>query len=183
MLGQRHLYWNLFRRRLEEDGFAVHEAVLPHFLLGDLEEATEHLVSQVLAWSVTGPVDLVCHSAGGLVGRRAFARLGDRVGHLVMLGTANQGTHVATALSVVPHVPLASQTRPDSAFLARLAGDPVDAKRMHCVWSPVDGIVVPGRRATLPGADNIELSWTGHWMFLWSRRVYVTVRDILKRPA
>jgi glycosyltransferase involved in cell wall biosynthesis len=39
ILGTRHLYWNLFRHRLEEDGFRVEEVALPFVLhVGDLHE-------------------------------------------------------------------------------------------------------------------------------------------------
>lgn len=199
ILGQRHLYWNLFRHRLERDGFTVHEAVLPYYLLGDLEEASAHLAREVrtlLAADISkadaassGPapapsrVDLVCHSAGGLVARRALRELGPLVGHLVMMGTANQGTLAARPFAALPFLRFAQQTHPGSGFLEDLARDPVNPLRVHCVWSPVDGIVLPPGNATIPGADNVELPWTGHWMFLWSSSAYEAVRNILAKPA
>lgn len=182
ILGQRHLYWNLFRFRLERDGFEVHEAVLPYYLLGDLEEASRHLTRQVdsiLEENKVASVDLVCHSAGGLVARRALRVLGSKVENLVMMGTANQGTHTAHLLGVVPFVRMAGQATPGSEFLEHIADDPVDPRQVHSLWSPVDGIVIPGSNGILPGADNIEIPWMGHWMFLWSDRAYQVVKRVL----
>lgn len=182
ILGQRHLYWNLFRLRLARDGFDVHEAVLPFYLLGDLEEASEHLANQVeriLDATGAAAADLVCHSAGGLVGRHASRRLGSRLGHLVTMGTPFHGTRMGVVLAGLPGLRIAEQTRPGSAFLHDLEADPVDGRRLHCLWSPLDGIVIPGHSAAMPGAHNIELPWTGHWMFLWSQPVYEAVRDVL----
>lgn len=181
ILGQRHLYWNLFRRRLAADGLEVHEAVLPYYLLGDLSAAATHLATQVaaIATQAGSRVDLVCHSAGGLVARVALGQVDEHVGHIVTMGTAHGGTHAAHVLAALPFVPMAAQARPGSEFIARAAAQPVDPHRFHCLWSPVDGIVLPSRNAMLPGADNVELPWTGHWMFLWSSRVYEVVASIL----
>lgn len=184
ILGQRTLYWNLFRRRLERDGFLVEEVTFPGYLLGDLRRAAETLKEEVEAMARTGhpEVDLVCHSAGGLVARFYIQNLdGDaHVRHVVMLGTPHRGTYFAYAMGVP--VGLAAQARPGSDVLAALDASPWPKQvRATNFWSPVDGIIIPGDRSVWDTATNIKI-WTHHWAFLVSRRVYEQVRRALLHP-
>ncbi|MEA3191427.1 MAG: hypothetical protein QOD77_2009 [Thermoplasmata archaeon] len=183
ILGQRALYWNVFRHRLEHDGFVVEEVTFPGYLLGDLRRAAEVLQEEVETMARTGhpEVDLVCHSAGGLVARHYVQQMGGdaHVRHVVMLGTPHRGTYFAYAMGIP--VGLAAQARPGSTVLASLDAAPWPKQvRATNFWSPVDGIVIPGERSFWQHADNVKV-WTHHWAYLVSRRVYDQVKQALLR--
>jgi len=185
ILGQRHLYWNLFKRRLAADGFRVHDVVLPYALLGDIRIAARVLADKVeatLAGDGADKVDIVCHSAGGLVARYYLTYLrGDRsVRHLVTLGTPHQGTYFAYLLQL-PFLSITRQTRPGSNLLREISrpGAVPPHVRVTSLWSPIDGVVLPPENAVLPGARNVKVPWTTHWGFLWSQHTYHLVRDAL----
>jgi triacylglycerol lipase len=186
ILGQRHVYWNLFRRRLAQDGFRVHEVVLPYYMLGDIRIAARFLADKVEATLVgdgVDKVDLVCHSAGGLVARYYLKYLkGDsHVSHLVTLGTPHLGTYFSYALGF-PFMGIMKQTRPGSHFLSEVNDGPGAVPhhvRITSFWSPMDGIVMPPEHAILVGANNIKVSWLTHWGFLWNPRVYGMIREAL----
>jgi len=185
ILGQRHLYWNLFKRRLVADGFRVHDVVLPYALLGDIRIAARVLADKVeatLAGDGADKVDIVCHSAGGLVARYYLTYLkGDRdVRHVVTLGTPHGGTYFAYLLQL-PFLSIARQTRPGSHLIQEISrpGAVPPHVRITSLWSPVDGVVLPPENAILPGARNVKVPWTTHWGFLWNQHVYDLVRDAL----
>lgn len=186
ILGQRHLYWNLFRRRLEADGFRVHEVALPFVLLGDIRHAAASLAAAVEAtcqesgWK--GRVDMVAHSAGGLVARYYVQRLaGDtRVANLVLLGTPHHGTLVSY---LMPLLRVASQSAPGSRLLGELNHDPAPAQvRITNFWSPFDGVVIPAQNSVLraPGVRNVRLPGMHHWGFLVSNAVCDQVKRVLR---
>lgn len=185
ILGQRHVYWNLFKRRLVADGFRVHEVVLPYALLGDIRIAARMLSDKVdatLAGDRADKVDIVCHSAGGLVARYYLSYLrGDRkVRHLVTLGTPHGGTYFSYLLQF-PFLDIIRQTRPGSHLLQELSGPGAIPRgvKVTSLWSPVDGVVLPPESAVLTGAVNIKVPWTTHWGFLWSKHIYGLVKDAL----
>lgn len=185
ILGQRHVYWNLFRRRLSQDGFRVHEVVLPYYMLGDIRIAARFLADKVestLVGDNVDKVDIICHSAGGLVARYYLKYLkGDRhVSHLVTLGTPHQGTYFAYALGL-PFMGILKQTRPGSHFLNEVNGPGAvpHGVRITSLWSPIDGVVLPPENAILAGAHNVKVPWLTHWGFLWNSRVYGLIRDAL----
>ena len=185
ILGQRHVYWNVFRRRLANDGFRVHEVVLPYYMLGDIRIAARFLADKVEATLVgdnVDKVDLVCHSAGGLVARYYLKYLkGDRhVAHLVTLGTPHLGTYVAYALGF-PFMGILKQTRPGSHLLDEVNGPGAVPPhvRITSFWSPVDGVVIRPENAILAGAHNVKVPWLTHWGFLWNPHVYGLIRDAL----
>ena len=186
ILGQTHLYWNLFRRRLAADGFRVHEAALPFALLGDVARAALALserIEEVAEAEGTTQVDLVCHSAGGLAARHYLKFLGGhlRVHHVVHLATPHRGTLFGYAM---PLLRVAAQARPGSDFLRALDAGREPPVRVTNLWSPVDGVVVPAANSILdrPGVRNVRVPWVHHWGFLVSPRVYAHVREALLRP-
>lgn len=185
ILGQRHLYWNLFKKRLEDDKFRVHEVLLPYYLLGDIRIAANILKEKVEATcrgDRAEKVDLVCHSAGGLAARYYLKFLGGgkRVAHVVTLGTPHAGTYFSYALGL-PFAGVARQTRPGSQFLKEISGPRAVPRgvRVTSFWSATDTVVLPAQSAVLPGARNVQVPWMHHWGFLWSSSVYNLVRDAL----
>lgn len=185
ILGQQHLYWNLFKRRLVADGFRVHEVVLPYGLLGDIRIAARMLADKVdatLAGDRADRVDIVCHSAGGLVARYYLTYLkGDRtVRHLVTLGTPHNGTYFSYLLHL-PFLSVARQTRPGSHLIQEISGPGAipQGVRVTSLWSPIDGVVLPPESGVLHGARNVKVPWMTHWGFLFSRHIYQVVKDAL----
>jgi triacylglycerol esterase/lipase EstA (alpha/beta hydrolase family) len=185
ILGQRHLYWNVFKRRLVADGFRVHEVVLPYALLGDIRIAARMLADKVeatLAGDKADKVDIVCHSAGGLVARYYLSYLkgGAHVRHLVTLGTPHGGTYFSYLLQF-PFLSIIRQTRPRSHLIHEISGPGAipHGVRITSLWSPIDGVVLPPENAVLAGATNIKVPWTTHWGFLWSKHIYGLVKDAL----
>ncbi|HUR61736.1 MAG TPA: lipase [Candidatus Thermoplasmatota archaeon] len=182
ILGQRHLYWNLFRRRLEHEGFSVAEVSLPYSLLGDIRIAAQHLSAMVDAVSpAPGKVDLVCHSAGGIVARYYLKFLGgaQRVGHIVFLGSPHQGTYFSY---VLPVLRIAAQVRPGAEFLRELGEDVPEGVQATNFWSPVDGVIIPAENSILrhPGARNVRVPWMHHWGFLLSPTIHRQVATALR---
>ena len=185
ILGQQHLYWNLFKRRLVGDGFRVHEVVLPYALLGDIRIAARMLADKVdatLAGDKADKVDIICHSAGGLVARYYITYLkgAQNVRHLVTLGTPHGGTYFSYLLHL-PFLSIVRQTRPGSHLIQEISGHGAIPKgvKVTSLWSPTDMVVLPPESAVLAGATNIKVPWTTHWGFLWSKHIYQMVKDAL----
>lgn len=187
ILGQRHLYWNLFKHRLQQADIRYHDCVLPYGLLGDMRIAAGLLkekVDNALRHDGAAKVDLVCHSAGGLVARYYLMYLGgaQHVERLITMGTPHQGTYFSYVLPV-PLITIAKQTRPGSHFMAEINGEgaiPPGVKVWN-LWSPIDGVVVPSHNSRLAGSKAIKLPWSTHWGFLWRRDVFQAVVDCLQK--
>lgn len=185
ILGQRHVYWNLFKRRLVADGFRVHEVILPYALLGDIRIAARMLADKVdatLAGDKADKVDIVCHSAGGLVARYYVTYLkGNRhVRHIVTMGTPHGGTYFSYLLQF-PFLSIVRQTRPGSHLIQEISGPGAipNGIKVTSLWSPTDLVVVPPESAVLAGATNIKVPWITHWGFLWNKHIYQMVKDAL----
>jgi triacylglycerol lipase len=187
VLGQSLVYWNLMKRYLTTDRFHVHELRLPFFGFGDLRKAAAVLGQEVDAILADHPeetsdgrIDIIAHSAGGLVARHFIRFLGGagKVHDLVTLGTPHHGT---IASVFFPVTKVGRQTRPGSRFLNELnegqeAWGPVE---YTSVWSVTDGVVVPAGSCKLEGAENVRVDYMTHWGYLWRPRVYEVIRDAL----
>jgi triacylglycerol esterase/lipase EstA (alpha/beta hydrolase family) len=189
ILGQRHVYWNLFKRRLVADGFRVHEVILPYALLGDIRIAARMLADKVdatLAGDKADRVDIVCHSAGGLVARYyvTYLRGHRNVRHIVTMGTPHGGTYFSYLLRF-PFLSIVRQTRPGSHLIQEISGPGAipQGVRLTSLWSPTDMVVLPPESAVLAGATNIKVPWITHWGFLWNKHIYQLVKDALTGHA
>lgn len=192
VLGQEILYWNLFRKRLEADGFTVREISLPGMLLGDMATAALFLQRQVeiqLGMLRAKRFDVIAHSAGGLVLRYYLKNLEGtkRVRRAVFLGTPHKGTALT---NVLPFLIVQRQMRPGSDFIAELNKEPAAPGPTEYLnlWTRTDAVVLPPENALLnggrrPNVVNKRLDWITHWGFLWRKQVYDLVRDELKREA
>ncbi len=124
----------------------------------------EHLGAQLdavaraaLARSPDGRIDLVGFSMGALVSRWWLQRGGGRglVRTFVSLSGPHRGTLMALPLSMLPGV---RQMRPGSPLLRDLAADidPWGPTRVHCLYTPLDAMIVPSTSSILPGAFSVE---------------------------
>lgn len=180
ILGQRHLYWNVFKHRLKEADIRYHDCILPYGMLGDMRIAARILkdkVDNALRHDGASRVDLVCHSAGGLVARYYLMFLGGNkvVENVVTLGTPHQGTYFSYVLPV-PILQIAKQTRPGSHFLDEVNGEGAipPGVRFYNFWSPLDGVVVPSHNSKFAGSKAVKVLVT-HWGFLFRRDVFQKV--------
>lgn len=95
-------------------------------------------------------VDIIAHSMGGLDSRWAVEKQGaaQYVDDLVTLGTPHQGTYVAY-LSMLTKG--GRDMIPGSSFLTQLNdGHLAEGVSYTAIWSYGDGLIIPGKYATLP---------------------------------
>lgn len=181
--GQDLVYWNVFRRRLERDGFQAFTLTLPGLALQDIRTSSTMLarrVDEILDATGADRIDLIGHSLGGLAMRHYIQEAdgADKVGRCASLGTPHQGT-----LSALPALlrPAGRQLLPGSAFLRKLDSHPVPRPWTN-VYSPRDSLVIPYRNAHLPGADNHKIGFGGHWGLLVRDAAYRPIRTAFRGP-
>ena len=166
--------------RLRRDGWGPIHAVAYRTVFGSLADATkrfEEEVTRALAVTAASSVDVVAHSLGGLVARKALRdpALAGRVRKLVTLGCPHQGTKLA-ALGVDP---LGRELHPESDLVHLLGeADPAPVEATS-IFSTFDALVLPSRNGFLRGAANVEITGVGHNMLLLSPKVHALVREAL----
>lgn len=165
--GQDLVYWNLFRRRLERDGYPVYTLTFPGLGLQDIWTSAERLadrVDEILHATGAEQLNLVGHSLGGLVIRAYVQEMGgdENVGTCATLGTPHEGT--LTSLVAILR-PACRQMLPGSSFLRELNGAPLDVPFVN-VYSARDSLVVPYDNAHFDPAENHRLRFGGHWGLL-----------------
>lgn len=180
--GQDVVYWNVFRRRLEREGFPVFAISFPGLGLQDIHESAGLLEARVHAVKeATGAehVHLVGHSLGGLVMRTFVQTMGgdEEVGVCATLGTPHHGTVTALAALVRP---ACRQMLPGSAFLEGLGEAPLEVPFVN-VYASRDSLVVPYGNARLERAENFRLRFGGHWGLLLRKAAYRPVVSRLRR--
>lgn len=128
-----------------------------------------------------GQVDLVGFSMGALVSRYFIQRLGGKahVGRFVSIAGPHAGTWTAYAL------PFAGtrQMRPGSALLRGLAADrdPFGPVEVHCVYTPLDLMIVPAHSSILREARHVRaVPAAMHRLLLSDRRVHEQVARWLR---
>ena len=173
--------WLWLKHQLRRQGFSdLYAIALPPWK--DVEILTERLAKRVDELRhATGlqQVHLIGHSMGGIIARNYLQIRGGehKVDHCLLIATPNSGSKLAPfALS-----PLGKLLMPGSAFLQRLAAEPLPADaRISTIYSRHDNMVLPYENARLDGARNIELAGSGHISLLFRRRVMQTIVDLLK---
>ncbi len=191
----------VLERRLRRDGYGVFSIDLGGlagaFNTRGIDESAELVrdkVERLYARYPLGPLSIIGHSKGGLIGRYYVERLGGdaRVRALVTLGTPHQGTPRAYlgCATVGWFAPSVWQMTPRSAFLRRLNLGPwPEAVRLVSVYSRADACTpFPLGRVTFGGmgnVDNVELPGLRHRDFLVARSAYAVVRSALsvEEPA
>jgi triacylglycerol lipase len=187
----------VLERRLRRDGFGVFSIDLGGlrgaFNTRGIDESAELVrdkVERLYARYPLGPLCIVGHSKGGLIGRYYVERLGGdaRVRALVTLGTPHQGTPRAYlgCATVGLFAPSVWQLRPHSRFLRRLNLGPwPEGVQLTSVSSRADGCTpYPSGHLAFPGEDsvhNVELPGLRHRDFLVARSAYAVVRRALEQ--
>lgn len=179
--GQNLVYWNLFRHRLERDGFPVYTLAFPGLGLQDIRTSARALADRVEEIrDATGAerVHLVGHSLGGLV-IRTYVQLMDgapNVGTCATLGTPHRGT--LTSLVAIIR-PACRQMLPGSSLLRELEAADLEVPFTN-VYSKRDSLVIPHRNARFEEAENHRLRFGGHWGLLVRRAAYRPILDALR---
>jgi len=180
----------VLERRLRRDGYCVFSLdlsapgrVFDTRGINDLAELVRAKVERMFVrYPGMGPLTVIGHSKGGLVGAYYVKRLGghERTRALVTLGTPHNGT--ATTWAALPMALLDRsilQMTPRSAFVRRLQeGAWPSNVRFTSVFSRRDRLTLhPGAVVKARGADrvrNVEVDCT-HRGFLVRKRVYEAI--------
>ncbi len=188
----------VLERRLRRDGYGVFSIDLGGlggvFNSRGIDQSAELVrdkVERLYARYPLGPLSIIGHSKGGLIGRYYIERLGghERVRTLVTLGTPHQGTPFAYlgCATVGWFAPSVWQMTPRSAFLRRLNLGPWPAGvGLVSVYSRADGCTpFPSGRLPVLGGEqskNVELPGLRHRDFLIARSAYQVVQRVLAAP-
>lgn len=198
-----HGFWETRRAlrvletRLRRDGYCVFSVdlggLMDVFNTRGIDESAELVRDKVerlyLRHPDMGPLAIVGHSKGGLIGRYYVKRLGGdrRVCALVTLGTAHHGTPVAYAGVMALGLLSKSvwQMTPMSPFIRRLKLGAFPAHvRFVSVYSKADkASPFPTciLEANQPNLFNVEVLGITHRDFLLRRSVYDVIRRELAR--
>jgi triacylglycerol lipase len=189
----------VLERRLRQDGYGVFSIDLGGlagaFNTRGIDESAELVrdkVERLYARYPLGPLSIIGHSKGGLIGRYYIERLGGdaRVRTLVTLATPHLGTPSAYlgCAAFGLFAPSVWQMTPKSTFLRRLNLGPwPEDVRLVSVYSRADACTpFPSGRLPLPEAhnvENVELPGLRHRDFLVAASAYAVVRRALAQEA
>jgi triacylglycerol lipase len=189
----------VLERRLRSDGYGVFSfdlgGLAGAFNTRGIDESAELVrdkVERLYARYRMGPLSIIGHSKGGLIGRYYVERLGgeSRVRTLITLGTPHLGTPRAYlgCATLGWFAPSLFQMTPRSAFLRRLNLGPwPSAVRLVSVYSRADVCTpFPRGRVSIPGASNllnIEVPGLRHRDFLVARAAYEVVVGALREKS
>ncbi|MEK7466365.1 MAG: alpha/beta fold hydrolase [Planctomycetota bacterium] len=153
--------WKRFRDFLESSTCGCEREIVCLDLRGPggLAAAVEKVLA---AGELLGEVDVVAHSAGGLVAREAArASHGERrlrIARLFAIATPHIGSPWGKFWPIVPYPLQAADCRPASDFLASLAGDPsTTSMPITNYWAEGD-VVVPRESAQAVGSEHFAYS-------------------------
>jgi triacylglycerol esterase/lipase EstA (alpha/beta hydrolase family) len=187
---------DVFERRLGRDGFCVWSihlgGLFDAYNTRGIEECAERVrekVERLYARYHLGPLSIIGHSKGGLIGRYYVKRLGGdrRVSTLITLGTPHNGTPTAYLGCATVGLIAKSvwQMTPMSPFIRRLKiGSFPPNVRFVSIYSKMDRaspfpccILEEDRAGNL---FNVEVPGVSHREFVYKRAVYEIVRQHLE---
>jgi hypothetical protein len=186
--------FEVLERRLRRDQFCVWSINLggwqDAFNTRAIDDLAEYVAEKVdrlyLRFPEMGPLALIGHSKGGLIGAHYVKRLGGdrRVRALLTLGTPWQGSPAAYAGIATMGLISRSiwQLRPGSAFLRRLAeGDFPTSVRVVSISSRADRVnpwpyCLVQNPYDGPNLVNVEVPDVSHREFVTRRAVYQVMR-------
>lgn len=129
---------------------------------------------------IGGPVNLVGFSMGGLVVRAAH--LVDPTLPLHRVAFLNSPLKGSWLACLCPFGAM-RQMRPYDSFMKRIANTDWDVPTLS-TWCPGDTMVIPGRSARCPTAQQtIRCAVPMHVWPMWSRGIWRQVVDFLSQPA
>lgn len=183
--------FEVFEHRLRRDGYCVWSinlgGLLDAFNTRGIDESAEMVrekVERLYARYDLGPLSIIGHSKGGLIGRYYIKRLGGdrRVKNLITLGTPHNGTPTAYLGCMTMGAVAKSvwQMTPMSPFIRRLKiGAFPRSVRFVSIYSkddkasPFPCCILEN---TQPNLFNVEVRGVGHHELTLKRSVYEIVR-------
>lgn len=182
----------VLERRLRRDGYCVFSlnlgGLLGTFNTRSIEETAllvREKVERLYRRHELGPLAIIGHSKGGLIGRYYIKRLGghERTCALITMGTPHHGTptaYLGAALTGL-FAPSIWQLMPMSSFIRKLKrGRFPDHVQFASLYSKADGVVpFPVGMIEDEGRDNlvnIEIDSIQHPEFLTKKKVYDVIR-------
>ena len=187
----------VLERRLQRDGYSVISLNLGGFLgtfnTRSIEESAllvREKVERLYRKYDLGPLAIVGHSKGGLIGRYYLKRLGghERACGLITMGSPHHGSpsaYVGAALTGL-FAPSIWQLMPMSTFIRKLKAGPFPSHvHFASIYSKAD-TVAPFPCATIEvlGRDylvNVEIDDVKHHEFLVKKKAYDALRQQLER--
>lgn len=185
----------VLERRLRRDGYCVFSlnlgGLLGTFNTRSIEETAlfvREKVERLYRKYDLGPLTIIGHSKGGLIGRYYIKRLGghDRTCGLITMGTPHHGTPTAYFGAAVTGLfaPSIWQLMPMSPFIRRLKeGTFPSHVHFASIYSKADRIspfpVSMIEDGGHPNLVNLEVADVSHHEFLLRRNVYDLVRTQL----
>lgn len=186
--------FEVLEHRLRREGYCVWSVNLGGTFdalntkgIDELAEKVREKVERMYARHELGPLSIIGHSKGGLIGRYYVKRLGGdrRVKSLITLATPHHGTPTAYLGCATMGLFAKSvwQMTPMSPFIRRLKiGAFPKAVRLVSIYSKEDR-ATPFPCALLeqdaPNVLNIEVPDIGHREFLTKRAVFQVIREQL----
>lgn len=190
--------FEVLEARLRRDNYCVWSINLGGFLdvfnTRGIDESAERVREKVerlyARYPSMGPMSIIGHSKGGLIGRYYVKRLGGdkRVKNLITLGTPHNGSPTAY-LGILSHGLLSRsvwQMTPMSPFIRRLKiGAFPQNTRFVSVYSKADRVnpfpscILEDRGQ--PNLLNIEVGEVSHREFVTRRTVYQVIRTELAK--
>ena len=186
----------VFEHRLRRDGYCVWSINLGGLFdayntrgIDECAEKVRDKVDRLYARYQLGPLSIIGHSKGGLIGRYYVKRLGgdQRVKNLITLGTPHNGTPAAYIGCATVGLLAKSvwQMTPMSPFIRRLKiGSFPRNVRFVSIYSKMDRaspfpccILEEDRAGNL---FNVEVPGVSHREFVYKRAVYEIVRQHLE---
>lgn len=182
----------VLEHRLRRDGYCVFSinlgGLFDAFNTHGIDESAEKVrekIERLYTRYELGPLSIIGHSKGGLIGRYYVKRLGGekRVKTLITLGTPHNGTPRAYlgCATIGPVARSVWQMTPMSPFIRRLKiGAFPRGVRFTSIYSKDDGATpFPCALLETEGTDqlfNIEVPGATHRELLYKRAVYEVVR-------
>lgn len=186
--------FEVLEKRLRRDGYGVWSINLGQHGLrgayntGRIEQSAEYVREKVerlyARFPRLGPLSIIGHSKGGLIGHYYVKRLGGhaRVNTLLTLGTPHHGTPAAYLGCALMGLFSQSvwQMTPRSPFIRRLhLGEFPSGVRLASLYSRADRVArYPSGVLHAPGGNvaNLELMNVSHREFLYKKAVYKVIR-------
>lgn len=155
------------------------------FMRGDLENYAPPLIAALERLdSRAGPVDVLCHSMGGVILRVALSErpdLVDQVRNIICLGSPHRGTHAASGLAwALPEIRRLSVHSAELAQLPNLQQLAPGSRRLY-ITAEWDMLVYPSENARESDGRHEHVEALGHCGLLTDRRVRRLILEHLSR--
>jgi len=177
-----YLNWAFYVEKLKAAGYSTHVIALGGGGTQDIMKSAAELrdfVQKVMAETGANSVDIVCHSAGGLVARYYVQFLGGMayVDDLITISSPHRGLAMA---SISPG-DAGRQLEIGSSFLKLINGHNTTTGNIDTtsIFSNDDSVVVPAENAFYDGALNINVNGYNHATILFNDEIFNIVKNAL----